>query len=257
MVVASATAMAIRSLAHRGSSRLNPASRAAPASGTTIDTGMTAEADTARSTASVPGGPERVGVQRAGSLVHLHYQREQQGGHRGPNHHIGERQRLHDGVDGRSRMGGQADEHRGVAAAAVPDLQQQDVGGGLRDRQADHQVNEVAAGHDTVEADEEEPGDDAVGQDAHPRRVRMTAVWSRNSEARIAKPPATSTPTTRFSSEMVPPEIRFPVTPRPTTLLRKSVPASRPSSPMRMYPEAPIPSEASSRASGWNRSTVT
>jgi hypothetical protein len=60
-------------------------------------------------------------------------------------------------------MGGQADEYRGVAAAAVPDLQRQDIGGGLRNRQADHQVNEVSAGHDAVDADEEEPGDDAVG----------------------------------------------------------------------------------------------
>src|ERR1700743_3992810 len=113
-------------------------------------------------------------------------------------------------------MNGQADEHRGMTAAAVPDLQQQDVRGRLRDRQADHQVNEFTAGHDAVDADEEEPGDNAVGQDAHLclpdlGLVRMTAVWSRNSETRIAKPPATSAPTTRFSSAIVPPEMRFPV----------------------------------------------
>src|SRR5437762_745460 len=106
------------------------------------------------------------------------------------------------------------------------------IRGAGRHRHADHHVDEVAAGHDAVDADEEKPGDDAVGQDAHRRLVRMTAVWSRNSDARIAKPPATSTPTTRFSSGMVPPAIRFPVTPRPTTLLRNTSPASRPSSPM-------------------------
>src|SRR6202012_298083 len=174
----------------------------------------------------------------------------------GTDHHVGERQRLHDRIDGRSRMGGQADEHRGVTAATVPDRQQQDIGGGLRNRQADHQVNEVAAGHDAVDADEEKPGDDAVGQDAHLRLVRMTAVWSRDSEARIAKLPAPSAPTTRFSGQMVPPESRFPVPPSPMTLLRKSAPASRPSSPMNTYPEAPTPSAPSSSGAGWNRSTV-
>ena len=45
MQVAIATAIAITSLAHRGSRRLNPAIRAAPVSGTTTDAGMTAEAD--------------------------------------------------------------------------------------------------------------------------------------------------------------------------------------------------------------------
>src|SRR6202012_265491 len=115
---------------------------------------------------------------------------------------------------------GQADDPRAMPAAAVPDFQQQDVGGGLRDRQADHQVNEVTAGHDAIDADEEEPGDDAVGQDAQLGLpdlglVRMTTVWSRNSEARIAKPPATSAPTTMFSAPLAPAESRFPVPPSP------------------------------------------
>src|SRR5206468_10725644 len=161
--------------------------------------------------------------------------------------HVGEGEGLHDGVDG-LRAGLDVVEDGRRAARLVPDLEQQDVGRGLQHAEAHHQVDEVAAGDDPVEPDEEEPGGQDVRCRAH--SDRMMSACSRNSSMISSSPAATSMPTKRLRTGMVPAEKTLPVEPRGRTFSRKAAPASMPTKPMTTNAPAPEPSPESSTSLG-------
>ena len=119
---------------------------------------------------------EIVGVETADPLVDLHRQGEEEGGHGRAEHDIGERQGLHDGVDGRPGVGRQVDEYRGVASPDVADLQDEHVGRRLGDRQAEHEVNQVVAADHPVEADDQQPDHDRRRRGPSRSGGRTTAV---------------------------------------------------------------------------------
>src|SRR3954453_3763807 len=131
------------------------ASTVAASTGTRTASGAT---DTAGSAAQ---GAERVGVAGAEALVRLHGQREEDGRHRRLDGDVGQRQPLHERVDDR-RARRDVGEDRRLAAVAPPDGEQEHVGRGLHHADAQDEVDEVAARHHAVEADQQQPDRDEV-----------------------------------------------------------------------------------------------
>ena len=96
-------------------------------------------------------------------------------------------------------------------AGNVPDPEQQDVGRGLDDDQADDLVDQVAAGHDAVQPDPEDPGhDDEREVLHHPPPCRMSSVCSSSSPMMRMNVAPTSRPTKKLISEIVPDELTAP-----------------------------------------------
>jgi hypothetical protein len=85
-------------------------------------------------------------------LVGLDGQGEQQGGNGCPDHDVGQGEGADDRVDGFG-ADGDVEEDRSGPATLEADRQQQDVGGGLDDREAGDGVDQVAAGDDPVQPD--------------------------------------------------------------------------------------------------------
>src|SRR5204862_6543495 len=125
---------------------------------------------------------------------------------------------------------------------AESDREQQDVGRCLDRRQAGDQVDQVARGHDPVEADEEEPARHPVGEEAHRSPLRTRHRWSSSSPTITSTAPITSSPTEMLSNGMTPPETRFPTVPNPMKFSRKAPARTIPPRPMRANPAAPVPS---------------
>src|SRR5207302_5425017 len=123
---------------------------------------------------------------------------------------------------------------------------QEDVRGRLHDAEADDEVDEVAAGDDAVEADEEEPRRERVREEAH----RAAITSSRNSWKIRTRAAATSRADAAFRIGIVPPEASVPVVPSRMTLSRNAAPAISAATPTATYAPAPVPSATSTRARG-------
>src|SRR3712207_4122265 len=165
-----------------------------------------------RTTTSALQDADLVRVDGAESLLRLQREAEKECAHRGLDDHVGEGKRLHDRVhDGLLRR--DVSEDGRLGPGEVADREQQDVARGLHDRQADDEVDEVPARDDPVEADEEDPCGDRIGQEAHSSPGPVTNCWSRNSEMSNTKAPATSSPTEMLSSGIIPAESRVPGSP--------------------------------------------
>src|SRR6266566_3905665 len=107
-----------------------------------------------------------VRIERAESLVRLDGYSQQQGGYGSLDDDVGQRERLHDGVDG-GRARRDVREVRRDRAAPVADRQEQHVGGGLDDDQADDLVHQVPAGDDAVQPDGQDPRHHDEGECLH------------------------------------------------------------------------------------------
>ena len=108
----------------------------------------------------------RAGIERVRPLVDLHREGEQQRRHRGADDHVGEGQRLHDRIDG-LRAHRHLGEYRGDGVLAVADAEQEEIGRGLHDLHAHDEVDQVAAGDDAVQPDEQQPQGNDEGEEAH------------------------------------------------------------------------------------------
>src|SRR5437764_12664091 len=154
---------------------------------------------------------ELVRVECAEALVRLHHEREEQRDHGGLDDDVGERERLHHRVDYRRALRDVRKDRR-LAPVHVADREQQNVCGRLQNGEADHEVDEVAARDNPVEAGRKQPGGYRVGQEAHssppapPPLPRSSSARSRNSVYASVNAPATSSPTEMLSSGMKPPE---------------------------------------------------
>src|SRR5579872_722350 len=207
---AAATATATASSTRRRSVRKTLAieTKAAPESGTTTVRGRSGSMRAASASSAQLAQLER--VDRAEALLRLDGEGEQQGGDGRLDHDVGERERLHDRVH-RADVGRHVGEVRGDAAELVADREQQDVGRGLHDDEADDLVDEVAARGDAVQPAHEHPGDDDVGKDPHHPSFKKS-VCSRSSLVMRRKAAVTSTPTHRLMNGIVPPASTAPFT---------------------------------------------
>ena len=193
----------------------SPTRSAAPSSGTTTGSGTSWLMTAHPCSVGEPGRIERVRP-----LVDLHGQRQEQSRDGGADHHVGERQGLDDRIDG-GRTDGHLGEHGGGGAVPEADREQQDVRRCLHDLEADDQVDEVAAGDDPVEADEQQPTRHDEGIEAHARSFSRTInVCSRNSTRISTNPAATSSPTDRLMSGTMPAEFKAPTSPSGSTFSR-------------------------------------
>src|SRR6202167_1417479 len=124
-------------------------------------------------------------------------------------------------------MGANVGEVGGDAAGHVADAEQQHVGRGLDDDQADDLVDQVAAGHEAVEADRDDPGDHQEREDLHQSvspdcgglagcgwlggaGCRTISDCSSSSAMIATNAAATSIPTSRLISAIVPDELTEP-----------------------------------------------
>src|SRR5581483_10712956 len=222
-------------------------SAAAAASGTAIGSGASI------STGSARHRPQALRVERLRALLRLDGQGEQERGHGDADDDVRQGQRLHDGID-RPRPRRHVGEDRRRRALPVPDREQEHVGRGLRDREADDEVDEVAARDDAVEADREQPRREQVRQQAHVDRLpRTSSISSRNSMKRIVKAAATATPTRSFSSAIVPLECSVFAVPSGTRFSRNAPPAASVPSPIPTKAPTLVPSARSTSAYGLAR----
>src|SRR4029453_77256 len=149
-------------------------------------------------------------------------------------------------------------EDRGDEVSAKTHPEEQQVGRGLPHAQADHKVDQMSAGDDAVEADQEDPDGDRVGSDAHLPDLRRTiSSWSRNSESKRRKPPATSKPTAKLSNGIVPAETSEPGVRTGRKFSRKAPAKMIPPAPISTKAAAPPPSETSTRLRGRTRRRAT
>src|SRR4029453_13888155 len=120
---------------------------------------------------------------------------------------------------------------------------------------ADDQVDEVTAGHDAVEADAQDPGHHHEREVLHqPLPPRMRRVWSNSSATMRMNAAATSRPTKKLISAMVPDELTAPgVVPRGGRLYRSGGPIAPAVTPIAANPPAPTSSTTSVRSTGLNR----
>ncbi len=163
-------------------------------------------------------------VEAAEALVRLHDEREQERGDRRLDHDVGEHEHLDDRVD-QLRGGRDVGHDRSRPAVSVADRQQQDVGGGLDDGQAQHRAHEVAARHHPPQADDEQPYRDRVREDPHcdaPSGALPGSIsdWSRNSVQVSRNAPVTSSPTAAELSGMIPDDSKWPGMPTGRKSLR-------------------------------------
>ena len=92
-------------------------------------------------------------------------------------------------------------------AALESDADEQHIGPGLRDGQADDRVHKVAAHADAQAADQQKPPGDAVGQQRHDGLSAVsTSACSRNLASRTMIPEPTSMPTAPLRTGTVPAE---------------------------------------------------
>src|SRR5215207_2165084 len=194
-------------------------------------------------------GAELVRVQGAEAAVSLDGEREQQGSHRRLDDHVGQGEGCDHGIDHRPRGRDVGVDWR-RRTLAIAHREQQHVGRGLHDRQADDEVDEVAAGDDPVEADQEEPCRDGVGEEAHRSPFRTRKRWSSSSPTITRIAPITSMPTDTLSSGTTPPETRLPVVPNPRKFSRNAPARMIPPTPISAKPAAPTPSAPSIALSG-------
>src|SRR3954454_19040148 len=166
-VATAATTPAIPATRRRDSGDV-AASRVAASTGTSTASGAT---DTGAHSAAQ--GAERVGVAGAEALVGLHGQREQHRDDRRLDHDVGERQRLHHRIDPR-RARRDVDEDRRLPPVAPADREQQHVRRRLHDAEAQDEMHEVAARDHAVQADQEQPDGDDVGEHYSPPR---SIIW--------------------------------------------------------------------------------
>src|SRR6266568_742315 len=162
-------------------------------------------------------------IQGAEPLVRLDREGQQERGDGGLHHDVGKGERLDDGVD-RWRVYRHVEVIGRHRAGHVADAQQQHVRRGLDDDQADDLVNEMTAGHDAVEADGQDPRHDDEREILHQRSpCRIRSVCSSSSPTIRMKAAATSRPTKKLISAMVPDELTAPAyCPSGRTLVRSS-----------------------------------
>src|SRR6185295_11442451 len=129
-------------------------------------------------------------------------------------------------------------------AVHVSDREQHEVGRRLHHREADHEVDEVAAGHDPVQAHSDHPDRHRVGEEAHLALLRTSACF-RNSDSMKTNPPVTASPTAALLSGIVPEDGSSPGVPLPSQFSKKAPPATSPETPISANPAAPMPSASS------------
>ena len=98
--------------------------------------------------------PEFVGINCSGALVDLDSQREEQCDDSRLDDYVREHERLNDGID-RTGAHGNIREHGRDAASAIADGQQQHICGRLQYSKAEDQMDEVPAGNNAVQTDNE------------------------------------------------------------------------------------------------------
>src|SRR5690348_14949422 len=163
---------------------------AATASGTAMVSGTSAVMS------SSPFVDERPQLLRIEGLVlarNLQRHGEEERGDGGADDDIGQHERLHHRIDG-WRAGRMIVKDRRHRAPLIADAEQQDISRRLTDRETADEVNEIAARHDAVDANAEEPRCDEPRQHAHRSfSVSAARVSSMNSRNSIAKPDRKST----------------------------------------------------------------
>src|SRR6202034_3905393 len=93
------------------------------------------------------------------------------------------------------------------------DAEEQHGGRRLHHGQADDQLHQVAAGDDPVQADGQDPDDHDEREDLHHSLpCRTSRVWSSSSPTISTNAAATSTPTKKLISAIVPDELTAPGT---------------------------------------------
>src|SRR3954447_22616923 len=242
------------STTRRGISQARPTSSAAVIIGTAMASGA--------SSATFAPRAQLLRVERAVALVRLDGQCQQQRRDRYAHHHVGERERLDDRVDG-PRAHRHRVEDRGDRVVLVADREQHQVRRRLHHREAHHEVDEVAAGYDAVQPDDHDPRGYGIGEEAHgpfrlrpPGLPRRTSVCCRNSDSMKAKPPVTASPTARLLNGIRPAESSWPGVPLPSTFAKNAVPNTRPARPISTKLIAPAPSAASITCVGPTRRMV-
>jgi hypothetical protein len=108
-------------------------------------------------------GAEIFGVDASGFFVGFDHDCEEECDYDRFHDYVGEHEGLHDGIHS-ELAGGDVGEDWGGATDAISDAEEEHVCGGLEDGEADDGVDEVAAGDEAIEAAEEEPGGDDVGE---------------------------------------------------------------------------------------------
>src|SRR5204862_7893105 len=109
---------------------------------------------------------------------------------------------------------------------------QQHVARRLHHRQADREVDQVPARDDAVEADDEQPDRERVGEIAHPRLSRLATSSSPNSLKISTKAAETSSAVATFSNGMLPPEASVPAVPSGPKFCRNAPPSSIETTPI-------------------------
>src|SRR5579859_401305 len=204
---AAATAMATPSRTRRRSPSSGP--RPVMAAAASSGTATTSASSWSMAGLSLERG-QLLRVQGPETLVGLDREGQEQGGHRGLDDHVGESERLDDRID-RGGVVRDVEVVRRDRAGDVADREQQNVGRGLDDDQADDLVDQMAAGHHAVEADPEDPGHDDEREVLHHLPpCRISSVCSSSSPMIKMNAAPTSRPTKKLISAIVPEELTAP-----------------------------------------------